>query len=63
VTRCKQKPSGHQRKYDRSEILRGFKLGLSNVVIAENVGCTADYVWELRNREIRRKKMKVEGRL
>lgn len=63
MTRCKQRPPGPKRKYDRAEILRGFRLGLSNVVIAENVGCTADYVGELRNREIRRNKLRIEGRL
>jgi hypothetical protein len=63
LTRGRQKTPGPKPKYNRAEILRGFQLGLSNVNIAENVGCTTGYVWELRRKEERRKKLRIEGRL
>ena len=63
MTRYKQKTPGPAPKYDREEILRGFRLGLSNITIAQVVGCTPGYVGEIRNREKRRKRLFCEGRV
>ena len=63
MTRYKQKTPGPAPKYDREEILRGFRLGLSNNTIAQAVGCTPRYVWEIRNKEERKKRLFCEGRV
>jgi len=63
MPRYKQRTPGTAPKYNRDEILRGFRLGLSNITIAQVVGCTPGYVGEIRNREKRRKRLFCEGRV
>jgi len=63
MPKYKQKKPGPAPKYDHEEIMRGFRLGLSNITIAQIVGCTPGYVGELRNKEERRKLRLSEGRV
>ena len=63
MPRYKQKTPGPAPKYDREEILRGCRLGLANITIAQIIGCTPGYVWEIRNKEEMRKRRLSEGKV
>ena len=62
VKRNIKKP-GPDRIYDHDKIKKGFLDGKTNPEIAAEVGCSSCYVWELRKREERKKRLFCEGRV
>jgi len=57
------KKCGPERTFDHAEIKKLILEGMKNKEIAAEVGCTPGYVWEIRMRDERKKRLFCEGRV